>query len=108
MKYKARFYYNPKSPGGSIYVTAQLPDCSIQYVTIGVDGEIVYHKHEEGADDMKPFVKITEMDYDLIVEALTDCLSGLGKKTDNDHRIEGTLSATRDHLDDLQKLLKLK
>ena len=43
-----------------------------------------------------------------IFQALAEALDERGIKTDKDAKIQGTLEATRFHLEDLRKMLKLK
>lgn len=45
---------------------------------------------------------------DGALKAFADKLSDLGIKTDNDHKIAGTLEATKYHLEDMRKLAKVK
>lgn len=45
---------------------------------------------------------------DGLFSALAEFLDKNGIKTDNDHKIQGTLDAQRAHLEDLRKLLNLK
>ena len=42
------------------------------------------------------------------LQGLAEALDKQGIKTDKDAKIQGTLDATRYHLEDLRKLLKLK
>jgi len=42
------------------------------------------------------------------LQAFAEALSERGIKTDNDHKIAGTLEATKYHLEDMRKLAKVK
>jgi len=42
------------------------------------------------------------------LQAFAEALSEHGIKTDNDHKIAGTLEATKYHLEDMRKLAKVK
>lgn len=43
-----------------------------------------------------------------VMQAMAEAFSKRGIKTENDHKIQGTLEATKYHLEDLRKLLKLE
>lgn len=43
-----------------------------------------------------------------IMQAMANAFAEKGLKTDSDHKIQGTLEATKYHLEDLRKLLKLE
>ena len=43
-----------------------------------------------------------------VMQAMAEAFSKRGVKTENDHKIQGTLEATKYHLEDLRKLLKLE
>lgn len=38
-------------------------------------------------------------------KAFADALAGMGIKTDNDHKIAGTLEATKHHLEDMRRIV---
>lgn len=42
------------------------------------------------------------------LQAFAEALAGRGIKTDNDHKIAGTLEATKYHLEDMRKIAKVK
>lgn len=44
---------------------------------------------------------------DDALKAFADELSNIGIKTDNDHKMAGTLEATKYHLEDMRKLAKV-
>lgn len=56
---------------------------------------------------MGPTIKIPYYDAKEFMESMAEQLDKDGIKTDKDAKIEGTLEATRFHLEDLRKLLKL-
>ena len=41
------------------------------------------------------------------LQAFAEALAGRGIKTNNDHKIEGTLEATKYHLEDMRKIAKV-
>jgi len=64
-------------------------------------------EYEEGAD-YKPTIIIPRHYSQEFLKNLAEELDYKGVKTDNDAKIKGTLDATKFHLEDLRKLLKLK
>jgi len=62
---------------------------------------------EEGKqmqDDEILFARIPEQ----ALRSFAEALSEYGIKTDNDHKIAGTLEATKYHLEDMRKISKVK
>jgi len=55
----------------------------------------------------QPTLTLPNWEGEEILHKLADQLDSFGVKTDTDHRIAGTLEATRAHLADLRKLLKI-
>lgn len=43
-----------------------------------------------------------------VMQAMAEAFSKRGIKTENDHKIQGTLEATKYHLEDLRKILKIE
>lgn len=68
--------------------------------------ELVLEKHIEG-ENLDPTIKIGGFLADEFLKVLAEELDNKGIKTDKDERIKGTLDATKYHLEDLRKLLKL-
>ena len=68
--------------------------------------EIIFEEHKEGKA-IKPTLTIGGFFEGEFLNALAEALDEKGIKTDKDAKIEGTLGATRYHLEDLRKLLKL-
>jgi hypothetical protein len=64
----------------------------------------------EGASsrDIEPTFSLSGMDSKALLFALADALDEEGIKTPKDHKMVGTLEATRAHLADLRQMLKLK
>ena len=62
---------------------------------------------EGGAYLGKPSIHLPGRLGEEVMQAMADAFSKRGIKTDNDHKIQGTLEATKYHLEDLRKLLKL-
>lgn len=53
-------------------------------------------------------LKFPEFMADKIFKSMAELFDKRGIKTENDHKIAGTLEATKFHLEDMRKLLKLK
>lgn len=66
-------------------------------------GEIVLTEKKEGAYVAKPFIKIPKDIYYALAMVFKDVLPPIEK-----HAIDGELKATKFHLEDLRKLLKIK
>ena len=56
----------------------------------------------------QPTLRIQHFLAPEFMKALAEALDNNGIKTDSDAKMQGTLEATRDHLRDLKKLLKLE
>ncbi len=54
-----------------------------------------------------PTLSLDDMWGEELLQAFADALDKRNIKTDKDAKIEGTLGATREHLQDLRRLLKL-
>lgn len=68
-------------------------------------------KKELNDDEQCPENFMLHLHYGMdqeVFKALAEALDEQGIKTDKDAKIKGTLEATRFHLEDLRKLLKLK
>lgn len=72
------------------------------------NGKLLMYKHDGTSEevdrdkkDVEPTFVIKDNHADSILQALAD----RGLKTNNDHKIAGTLEATRDHLKDMQKIV---
>ena len=70
------------------------------------DGEIEYLEQQQNTPIRPTFIFYNEGQQFL--KACAEELSRQGIKTDNDHKIEGKLEATKYHLEDLRFMLKLK
>lgn len=69
--------------------------------------EMTLEPYKEG-EHRDPSLRIG---YDMapqFLKALAEALAEEGVKTDNDHKIQGLLDATKYHLEDMRKLMKLK
>jgi hypothetical protein len=69
--------------------------------------QLVFEEKQEGAR-IEPSLKLYGEDANNFLKSIAQALDESGVKTDMDAKIEGTLEATRFHLEDLRKLLKLK
>jgi len=69
--------------------------------------ELIFKEWKENKE-IKPTLKISGFFEGEFLRALAEALNEKGIKTDKDAKIEGTLEATKYHLEDLRKLLKLK
>lgn len=81
------------------------------YYNIGKDGNMVetIRKNDEpyvlNDDKYKPFMIIPmQMAQSFLLE-LTKVLSGMGIRTENEHKTEGKLEAVEKHLEDMQKIV---
>ena len=63
---------------------------------------------EYAAIDDKATIVLSSFKAHELLRSLAEALDEKDIKTDKDAKIQGTLSATRYHLEDLRKLLKLK
>jgi len=79
------------------------------------DGKRFYAKpinlefeHMEEGSEIQPTLHLHGMMAGSFLKSFAEVLDKNGIKTDKDAKIEGTLEATRFHLDDLRILLKLK
>lgn len=52
-----------------------------------------------------PTLKVSGYVANDFLQAFQDALSKRGIKTDNDHKLQGTLEATKYHLEDLRKIV---
>lgn len=74
----------------------------------------VFHKADGSQLIIEPGTQKEDIDivFCLIpndaMQAFANALSDAGIKTDNDHKIAGTLEATKYHLEDMRKLAKVK
>jgi len=69
--------------------------------------KLIFKEWKEG-EEIKPTLEIGGFFEGEFLEALAEALDEKGIKTDKDAKIEGILEATKYHLEDLRKLLKLK
>lgn len=70
--------------------------------------DLVFEEVAEGTFNSRPTLSISHFYAPAFLKALAEELDHQGVKTDNDSKIQGTLEASRYHLEDLRKLLKLK
>lgn len=75
-----------------------------QNMAVGEPMELTFRVLEEG-DPIKPTFSIENQPG--LLESLANELDKLGAKTDSDHKLIGTLEATKYHLEDCRKMLKL-
>jgi hypothetical protein len=87
-----------------IYLYDRLPDGK----TVVLEGQELLNKRvaPEG-EAIKPALTLPWMIGQDILKALAEALDQHGVKTDSDAKIAGTLEATRYHLEDLRRLLKM-
>lgn len=71
------------------------------------DGMIKRLKEGESSDGVKPTFILYGLDSKSMMIALAEALETEGAKTPNDFKVQGLLEATRFHLSDLRRLLKL-
>lgn len=78
--------------------------CCLIPMPTGEAGGYVYGAGEQ----IKPLLIIDARIGKQMLDAFAETLDTLNIKTDKDAKIQGTLDATRYHLEDLRKLLALK
>ena len=76
-----------------------------QFIVKHIEMELEEIKHGEA---IRPTFEIPYLDAESFLKSLAEALDERGVKTDSDAKIEGTLGATKYHLEDLRHLLKLK
>ena len=70
--------------------------------------ELEFVEKEEGGPTSLPTISISHIYAEPLLEAIAQALDEAGVQTDNDAKVQGTLEATKYHLEDLRSLLKLK
>lgn len=76
---------------------------------VNSEGYLEFEKLKEGySEKTKPTFFISGYFQQDFLKAVLEHMENKGFKTDKDAKIEGTLIATRYHLEDLRKLLKLE
>lgn len=94
--------------GINLYFWRSTGEGEVQILTWDGESQIILnHKAGTPIDGIKPTLFINSESQQEILKALADALDAEGVKTDNDHKLIGTLDATRYHLEDLRKLMKL-
>lgn len=68
--------------------------------------EFVFETRKDG-EDIKPTLTIDGFEAEQFLKAMAEALDEKDIKTDKDAKIEGTLNATKYHLEDMRTLLKL-
>ena len=61
-----------------------------------------------GSAEQKPSLHLPGRLGEEVMQAMAEAFSKRGIKTENDYKIQGTLEATKYHLEDLRSLLKLQ
>lgn len=69
---------------------------------------IEWEKERPGEVYPKASLTVEGGDSETFLQVLAEALARHGVKTDKDAKIEGTLQATRYHLEDMREMLKLK
>lgn len=81
------------------------------YYNIGNDGNMVETTRSGNEpyvlndDKYKPFMIMPRHFADVFLLEFTKALSGMGIRTENEHKTEGKLEATEKHLVDMQKIV---
>lgn len=104
-KSKVIIYEEPWKDAVNI-VIMQIGENGDRYVAQPV--ESIFKKIDEATRERKPTITISGMFAHDILKAFSEALDEKDIKTDNDFKIKGLLDATKYHLEDLRKLLKLK
>lgn len=88
--------------GIGIYLLEVLPDGRRM---IGKPMDILFETYYEGESNIKPTISINYDYAEQFLAAFAKELDNKGIKTENDHKIIGTLEATRIHLEDMRRLV---
>lgn len=79
----------------------------IEYLHLGNSGEFLCTKGK-AFKPVKPFLTLSHLLAKELFKGLAEALDNSGIKTDSTHKLEGTLNATKYHLEDLRQMLKLR
>ena len=102
---EAKIYYNPIYDSLEILIIEKFPD-GRRAVALPVKLEMKVI--ELGAMVTEPTLRLNGGLADSFLKAMANGLDEYGIKTDQDAKLQGTLEATRYHLSDLRKILKIK
>lgn len=69
--------------------------------------ELIFEEAKEDDYIEQPTMRLSNLYSEQLFKALAEALDQHGTKTDNDFKIHGLLEATKYHLSDLRRLLKL-
>lgn len=95
---------NPEFAGLKIYIIERLPNGKI---AVGKPMDLELEIQEEGFELPEPTLKLNPNIGEEFLKAMATMLDNRGIKTKSMHTIEGNLEATKYHLEDLRKMLKL-
>jgi hypothetical protein len=91
-----------------MYVIEHRHDNKLSYLTISGSEQPPTITTINIGEDPKPFLTFSGTIAQEFFQGLAEALDAQGIKTDKDAKIQGTLEATKYHLEDLRTLLKLK
>jgi len=97
---KAEVTYNPATRTWDIYLARETGD--ERGVELAMPVELEFCSHPAGKY-AEPTLRLSKR----LAESLVRGLSGAGIRSERDSRIEGSLEATKQHLEDLRELLGL-
>lgn len=100
---QCRIYRDPVFNGVNMMFYTRTSEGRI-YVVKPMQLELV--PHDEGAIE-QPTLQLNGSSAESFLKSLADALDKQGIKTDSDARIQGTLDATKLHLDDMRNLVYL-
>lgn len=72
------------------------------------DGNWISTDIEDRSQPQEPSLYLPGRLGEEVMQAMAEAFAKRGIKTENDHKIQGTLEATNRHLEDLRTLLKLR
>ena len=99
---KIRFYTNPTRLGIEMLIINE--QNGKHYIAKPIN--LVFEEYELGKD-VEPTLRLHELSAQEFMQAMAEALDEQGVKTDKDAKIQGTLEATKYHLEDLRFMLKI-
>lgn len=105
-EWKCKLANDPMSLNTMLYVFRESSKGHVEFATME-DGHIMLHEGDR-LGPVKPFLILNDYMAKELFQSLAEALGKSGYKTEINHKAEGLLEATKFHLEDMRKLLKLK
>jgi hypothetical protein len=102
--FKVFIQFNPVYDGLDLYFTETLEN---RQKAIALPMKLEWKIFDPVSDKVEPSLQLYGPEANAFLDALAEALDKNGIKTDKDAKIQGTLEATRYHLEDLRTMLKL-